>query len=123
RALRIEEREQIQRREIARRVVEESVFGAVVDDDAVGDEVMRIRFREIVDRFDAEVFETRHPVDEMVRIRGDLAIQLSQGGALRASRNESNLLFENDARAAANAKAVNLLDLVGFRSPLTVGQQ
>ena len=119
---RIAELHEVQRGEIAGRVVEEHVFRAIVDHEAVGDEVVRDRLGKVEHGFLADVVETRKPILHPVRGGRNGRADRGERLGLRAARQETDLRLEHPARGLRQAQAMDLLHRMGLRAALSVRQ-
>ena len=100
---------QIDARQVARRVVEEHVLAAVVNDDAIGDEMACRRLRQVVHVFFAAGREQRHAIYKRIGIRGHLPIQFGKSLRLVALGHKANLFLETPTRRPRNSQRVDLL--------------
>ena len=93
---------QVQGRQVARRVVEEHVLTAVVDLQAVGDEVVGRLFGQVEDRLFAQGLDGRHLVGQLVPIGSELIVHRLQSHVLRAGRIKADLALKNQAGGTAD---------------------
>jgi hypothetical protein len=122
-ALLVEELGQIERRQIAGRVIEEHVLAAIVHDQTGRHEVMRVRLGQIVDRLFSEEGEAADVIDQRICIRRYVGVQCGQGLDFGAPRQKSDLLLEHHARGLADAQTVHLLHRVLFASAFAIRQK
>jgi hypothetical protein len=121
-AVRPPELHEVQAGEVACRIVEENVLGAIVDDESVGDEVLGRLLREIEHLLVAERFDALHRVGEDVLVNGETTVHFAEGFRLGARGIESDLALEERPRTAADPEQVHLPDRVRPRSAAAVGK-
>src|SRR5437899_578893 len=84
--------------------------------------MMRVRFRQVINRLLAEVFQADNPVAHLVGICRDTAVERRQLLRLATAGDEADFALKDEARTTADAQAVHLLDGVLFPAALAVGQ-
>ena len=117
-----QELHEIDRREVARGVVQEHVLRAVVDDEAGGDEVMGRLLGQIEDVLLTGRLDRDHLVRQIVAVRADFGIEPREDLRLGARRMEADLALEDEARGPADPEREHRLDRILAVAAAAVGQ-